>query len=177
MQTSTKRYGGWLKVLRIVARADNGCHSRILVQSAAFLILAMMAQLSVADEFWAIPQVRGKGDDYLFVVDPAKAKQVPHRRLRCMQSLPQYIEEIARAASRVEGRLLLRIDAEIVREVGGERAEKVKVKMVCLTPRSSYPILSKMGNWKDYAESLPEERMPDPFTGNETSDPFGNGTD
>ena len=45
------------------------------MQSAAFLILAMMAQLSVADEFWAIPQVRGKGDDYLFVVDPAKAKQ------------------------------------------------------------------------------------------------------
>lgn len=138
-----------------------------------FVIIVMMGQLSAADEFWAVPQVRGKGDDYLFVVNPGEAEQALPRRLRCYQSLPQYIEEMASAASRVKGQLMLRVVAEIVSETGGERVEKVRVKMVCLIPHSSRPILSQMRNWKDYSEALPEEQISDPFSEGDSSDPFG----
>jgi hypothetical protein len=133
--------------MRVVAKANNNS-ARSLNASLVLLAVILVPDIStsIGDEFWAIPLARGKGDDYLFIVNPAKALKPPLRRLRCTESLPLYVEELAKTVSRIDGKLLLRIEADIVPEGvhEGHRTEKLKIKMVCLAPKSSCPILKEV---------------------------------
>ena len=122
----------------------------------------LMQMTACADEFWAVADAKLKGDDYLYVVNVEKPDP-PFRRLRCRSSLPLYVEEMARAAERVEGQILLRVRATIVAEPSGERVEDIKILMVCLASKESYPLLTAIKKWEQYPQALPEEKVRDPF--------------
>lgn len=117
----------------------------------------------VAEEVWVIPHGVGKGNDYLFVVDPSKDIAPPFRRLRCQESLPIYIEQLERAVSRIGGQVLMRVDVEVFAEPGGERAKIAGIKMICVAPKGSLPILDNIKNWSDFSERLGNEIAEDPF--------------
>jgi hypothetical protein len=125
------------------------------------LVILALPIGAAAEEFWVIADARLKGDDYLFVLDPEKPKP-PYRRLRCRVSLPLYVEEMAKAAERVKGSLVLRVRAQPVAEPSGESVEEVRILMVTLLPKESWAALAKLKDWKS-AEPLPDEIMKDPF--------------
>jgi hypothetical protein len=128
-----------------------------------------------AEEFWATPEIAGKGDDYLVVVGLDAAKGAP-RRIRCTKGLPTYLSEMARSADRIDQKLLIRVHADVRKEKSGERAEKVKIIVVCVLPAESYPLLAEIKSWHAYPTPLPEEPLRDPFRRNDDDrirDPFG----
>jgi hypothetical protein len=142
-----------------------------MLKRLAIVLISTIATSASAADFWAIVDARGKGDDYLHTIDPAHANKTI-RRIRCTTSLPQYLEDIAHAADRIQSRVVVRCRGDIKPEPQGERVEHVQILIVCVTPTQNYPLLSEIKGWGQFHNFLPEEASKDPF-GKNTQDPFG----
>jgi hypothetical protein len=120
------------------------------------IVSLSLPSLARGEEFWALVTARGKGDDYLWVIDVTKP-ELPGRRLRCETTLPRYVEDTASAAERIKADVLVRCEGTVIAERGGERVQELKIKMVCIAPRKNYPLLGEMKSWASYAQALPDE--------------------
>jgi len=135
--------------------------AKVLGLSLMFVFM-MSTAVAHSEEFWAAVYARGKGDDFLQIIEPARP-EAPRRRLRCTTSLPPYIEEMAESAKRVNGTLILRVRANVLSEQRGEHADSLKILMVCLLPDQSRPLLDQINGWAQLGAALPEDRTTDPF--------------